>query len=112
MFCSAGDLLAWGDHRGFRDVSEHRWALHRHDYVGCRNPTKIQGTRLSLYPVNLEITPNTYAPTINWKAQVTVNNDAVLRGWCIALERRGGVAPRVCVHDRGSHAGEWRGAIE
>ncbi len=46
--------------------------------VGCRNPTKIQGTRLSLYPVNLEITPDTYAPTIkSWKTKVTVNNDAV-----------------------------------
>jgi hypothetical protein len=46
--------------------------------VGCRNPTKIAGTRLSLYPVNLEITPDTFAPTIkSAKPKLTVANDAV-----------------------------------
>jgi hypothetical protein len=47
--------------------------------VGCRNPTKIAGTRLSLYPVNLEITPDTFAPTIKSpKPKLTVANDAVV----------------------------------
>jgi len=44
---------------------------------GCVNPTKVKGTRLSLYSI-LETTPDTYAPTIKSpKPLVTVNNDAV-----------------------------------
>jgi hypothetical protein len=43
----------------------------------CVNPTKVKGTRLSLYSI-LETTPDTYGPTIKTpKAVVTVNNDAV-----------------------------------
>ncbi len=46
--------------------------------VGCVNPTKVSGTRLSLYSVNLEIAPDTFGPTIkSSNARVTVNNDAV-----------------------------------
>ena len=46
--------------------------------VGCINPTKIKGTRLSLYSVNTEIVPDTWGPTIqSTKPLVTVNNDAV-----------------------------------
>jgi len=46
--------------------------------VGCINPTKTSGVRLSLYSINLEAVPTTYGPTIkSWKAKVTVNNDAV-----------------------------------
>jgi len=46
--------------------------------VGCINPTKVKGTRLSLYSVNFEVTPDTFGPTIKSKTpKVTVNNDAV-----------------------------------
>lgn len=46
--------------------------------VGCINPTKVHGDRLSLYSVNLEIAPDTFGATIKGsKPRVTVNNDAV-----------------------------------
>lgn len=46
--------------------------------VGCINPTKTQGTRLSLLPYNLEVTPDTYGPTAqSADKSVTVGNDAV-----------------------------------
>jgi hypothetical protein len=45
--------------------------------TGCINPTKVSGTRLSLYSI-LEMTKDTYGPTIKTtKAVVTENNDAV-----------------------------------
>ncbi len=45
--------------------------------VGCINPTKVSGVRLSLYSI-LEMTPDTFGPTIiSNKPNVTVNNDAV-----------------------------------
>jgi len=75
-----GDLLAWDVITAVSETYQSIGGRYIDTItnVGCRNPTKIQGTRLSLYPVNLEITPDTYAPTIkSWKAQVTVNNDAV-----------------------------------
>ncbi len=46
--------------------------------VGCQNPTKVAGSRLSLYSINLEVAPDTYGPTVkSYKAKVTVDNDAV-----------------------------------
>jgi hypothetical protein len=46
--------------------------------VGCINPTKVAGTRLSLYSVNFEVTPNTFGSTFTSNSpKVTVNNDAV-----------------------------------
>ncbi|MGH8204671.1 MAG: hypothetical protein ACREST_08685 [Steroidobacteraceae bacterium] len=46
--------------------------------VGCENPTKVSGDRLSLYSINLEIVPDTFGPTIkSFSPKVTVNNDAV-----------------------------------
>lgn len=46
--------------------------------VGCINPTKVAGTRLSLYSINLELARDTWGPTILSKTPVlTVNNDAV-----------------------------------
>lgn len=46
--------------------------------TGCVNPTKVSGTRLSLYSINLETAKDTYGPTIkSTKPSVTVNNDAV-----------------------------------
>jgi hypothetical protein len=45
--------------------------------TGCINPTKVSGSRLSLYSI-LEITKDTYGPTIkSTQPLVTVNNDAV-----------------------------------
>jgi hypothetical protein len=45
--------------------------------TGCVNPTKVKGTRLSIYSI-LETTPDTYGRTIkSSKPLVTVNNDAV-----------------------------------
>ncbi|MEX2149255.1 MAG: hypothetical protein WD793_03520 [Steroidobacteraceae bacterium] len=45
--------------------------------TGCINPTKVSGTRLSLYSI-LEMTQDTYGPTItSSKPLVTVDNDAV-----------------------------------
>ena len=46
--------------------------------VGCINPTKVKGTRLSLYSVNFEVAPDTFGPTIlGTKKKLTQNNDAV-----------------------------------
>lgn len=46
--------------------------------VGCRNPTKISGGRLSLVPYNLEIAPDTYGPTVRSSSpSVTLQNDGV-----------------------------------
>ena len=75
-----GDLLAWdvvtAVSETYRSIGGH--FIDTITNVGCRNPTKIDGTRLSLYPVNLEITPDTFAPTVkSAKTRVTVANDAV-----------------------------------
>jgi hypothetical protein len=46
--------------------------------VGCINPTKVAGTRLSEYSIDLELARDTYGPTItSKKPKLTVNNDAV-----------------------------------
>lgn len=46
--------------------------------IGCRNPTKTSGDRLSLLPYNLEITPDTYASTsVSTVPVVTFGNDAI-----------------------------------
>jgi len=46
--------------------------------VGCINPTKVAGTRLSLYSIDLELAKDTYGPTItSKKPKLTLNNDAV-----------------------------------
>ena len=46
--------------------------------VGCINPTKVAGTRLSLYSIDLEMAKDTYGPTItSKKPKLTLNNDAV-----------------------------------
>jgi hypothetical protein len=48
----------------------------------CRNPTQVEGDRLSLIPYNLRLTPTTYAPKYttaapNGPVGLTENNDAV-----------------------------------
>jgi hypothetical protein len=46
--------------------------------VGCVNPSKVTGSRLSLFSINLEPVATTYGPTIkSTKPKITVNNDAV-----------------------------------
>jgi hypothetical protein len=46
--------------------------------VGCINPSKVTGSRLSLFSINLEAVWTTYGPTIkSSRPKVTVNNDAV-----------------------------------
>ncbi len=47
--------------------------------VGCINPTRTSAARLSLLPYNLEISPDTYGPTVlhPFNASLTVGNDAV-----------------------------------
>lgn len=45
--------------------------------VGCINPSKIKGSRLSLDSI-MEVAPDTFGPTIkSWRPKVTVANDAV-----------------------------------
>ncbi len=54
--------------------------------VGCINPSKVTGSRLSLFSINLEPVSTTYGPTIkSSKAKVTVNNDAVFARMVQAL---------------------------
>ncbi len=76
----AGNLLAWDV---MTTVSE-KFKTIDDQYVdmltniGCRNPTKTSGVRLSLLPYNLEIAPDTYGPTIlSAQLSVTTRNDAV-----------------------------------
>jgi hypothetical protein len=47
--------------------------------IGCRNPTETSEERMSLLPYNLEISPDTYGPTILSPTTpvLTVGNDAV-----------------------------------
>jgi hypothetical protein len=79
-FAVPGDLLAWDV---ITTVSETYRSIGG-KYIdtmtntGCINPTRISGTRWSLFPVNLEMSSTTYAPTVrSAKPVVTVNNDAV-----------------------------------
>jgi len=76
----AGNLLAWDV---MTTVSE-KFKTIDDQYVdmltntGCTNPTKTEADRLSLLPYNLEISPDTYGPTIlSQIPSVTVGNDAV-----------------------------------
>lgn len=76
----AGDLRAWDV---MTTVSETYQTLDGQHVdmltnIGCRNPTKTSGDRLSLLPYNLEIAPDTYAPTTaSAVPMVTFGNDAI-----------------------------------
>ncbi len=75
-----GNLLAWDVITTVSELARSVGGRHVDSLtnVGCINPTKVKGTRLSLYSVNLEVVPDTFGPTIKSKApKVTVNNDAV-----------------------------------
>ncbi len=75
-----GDLLAWDMITTVSELAKSvggRYADMPVN-VGCENPSKVTGSRLSLFSINLEPTWTTYGPTIkSYKAKVTVNNDAV-----------------------------------
>ena len=73
------DLLAWDVIATGSEVAKSVGGRYVDTIINydCVNPTKVKGTRLSLYSI-LEATPDTYAPTIKSpKPLVTVNNDAV-----------------------------------
>ncbi len=74
------DLLAWDVITSVSELARSVGGRHADKAVnvGCENPTKVSGERLSLYTVNFEIVPDTYAPTVkSHKPTITVNNDAV-----------------------------------
>lgn len=79
-FTDLDDLYAWDM---MASVSERARSISgRHVdrliNVGCENPTKVSGERLSAYFVNFEIVRDTFASTIHsTKPKLTVNNDAV-----------------------------------
>jgi hypothetical protein len=73
------DLLAWDVIATGSELAQSVGGRHIDTIIntGCINPTKVSGTRLSLYSI-LETTRDTYGPTITSKKPiVTVNNDAV-----------------------------------
>ncbi len=79
-FTNLGDLYAWDM---ITSVSERAKSVPNRFAdkllnVGCINPTKVSGDRLSLYSVNLEIARDTWGPTITSSTpKYTANNDAV-----------------------------------
>ncbi|MGH8242954.1 MAG: hypothetical protein ACRETY_06345 [Steroidobacteraceae bacterium] len=78
-FPDPDDLLAWDVIATGSEVARSIAGRHVDTIIntGCVNPTKVKGTRLSLYSI-LEMTRDTYGPTIkSSKPLVTVNNDAV-----------------------------------
>ena len=79
-FPDTNNLLAWDVITTVSELAKSEVAGHVDAMinVGCINPTKVAGTRLSLYSVNLELAQNTWGPTILSKTPVlTVDNDAV-----------------------------------
>jgi hypothetical protein len=73
------DLLAWDVIATGSEVAKSVGGRYVDTIINydCVNPTKVKGTRLSIYSI-LETTPDTYGPTIKSpKPLVTVNNDAV-----------------------------------
>lgn len=75
-----GNLLAWDVITTVSEIAKSVGGRYADTpvNVGCINPTKVAGSRLSLYSINLEVVPDTWGPTIkSSKAKVTVNNDAV-----------------------------------
>lgn len=78
-FPEPDDLLAWDVIATGSEVAKSVGGRYVDTIINydCVNPTKVKGTRLSIYSI-LEPTPDTYGPTIKSpKPLVTVNNDAV-----------------------------------
>jgi len=79
-FPVSGNLLAWDVATSASELARSVGGRHVDKIinVGCQNPTKVEGERLSLYSINLAPTFDTFGPTIkSHKPKVTVNNDAV-----------------------------------
>lgn len=79
-FPNPDDLVAWDLVTTSSELANSVGGLHIDTIinVGCVNPTKVSGTRLSIYAINHELAKDTWGPTINSKKPVvTVNNDAV-----------------------------------
>jgi hypothetical protein len=78
-FADPDDLLAWDVITTGSEIARSVAGRYVDTIIntGCINPTKVKGTRLSIYSI-LETTPDTYGPTVkSAKPLVTVNNDAV-----------------------------------
>ena len=79
-FTNLGDLYAWDM---ITSVSERAKSVPNRFAdkllnVGCINPTKVKSDRLSLYSVNLEVSRDTWGPTITSSTpRYTPDNDAV-----------------------------------
>ncbi len=83
-----GDLLAWDMITTVSELAKSVGGRYvdMPVNVGCVNPSKVTGSRLSLFSINLEPTPSTYGSTIkSWKPKVTANNDAVFARMVEAL---------------------------
>ena len=79
-FVDPNDLMAWDLVTTGSELAKSVGGLHTDTIinVGCQNPTKVSGVRLSIYAINMETNRDTYGPTIkSTKPLVTVNNDAV-----------------------------------
>jgi hypothetical protein len=75
-----GNLLAWDVITTVSELARGSGGRHVDTpiNVGCINPTKVAGNRLSLYSINLEAVPDTWGPTVtSAHPRVTANNDAV-----------------------------------
>ena len=83
-----GDLLAWDMITTVSEIAKSVGGryIDMPINIGCINPTKTSGVRLSLYSINLEPVPTTYGPTFkSSKPKITVNNDAVFARMVEAL---------------------------
>ena len=79
-FADPGNLLAWDMITTVSELAKSVGGRYMDMpiNVGCVNPSKVSGSRLSLFSINLEPVWTTFGPTIkSSKAKVTVNNDAV-----------------------------------
>jgi hypothetical protein len=79
-FANPADLLAWDAITAASELALSVGGRHVDKLinVGCENPTKVSGDRLSLYSINLEVVPDTFGPTIkSGKPKLTLDNDAV-----------------------------------
>ena len=101
-----GNLLAWDVITTVSELARSVDGRHVDTMinVGCINPTKVAGTRLSLYSVNLEIARDTWGPTFkSFAPKLTVNNDAVFRAArAVAVEGPGRSTRQLCVQAGGS----------
>ncbi len=81
---SLASLLDWDVIANVSEIWQSQPGVHVARAVNsdCRNPTQVEGDRLSLIPYNLRATPTTYAPTWtpatpNGPVALTPDNDAV-----------------------------------